>query len=78
MNRLATLGDAAAYIEELLEIIEHYENELREMEVDHCDKIYGENGEENEPAFNISRGQSGANENKPAEVNMIVTDFFRF
>ncbi|XP_073014983.1 transcription factor bHLH90-like [Primulina eburnea] len=73
MNRLATLGDAAAYIEELLEIIEHYENELQEMEVDHCGKIYGKNVEEKAPAFNLSAGQSGANENKPAEARVEVS-----
>ncbi|KZV52796.1 hypothetical protein F511_33248 [Dorcoceras hygrometricum] len=73
MNRLATLGDAAAYIEELLEIIEHYENELREMEAEHCGKIYGKSGKENSPAFDLSRGQSGSHENKPAQAEVEVS-----
>ncbi|XP_073153021.1 transcription factor bHLH90-like isoform X2 [Henckelia pumila] len=73
MNRLATLGDAAAYIEELLEIIENYENELREMEFDHSGHIFCKNAEEMVPAIILSRGQSGANENKPAEARVEVS-----
>lgn len=40
MDRVATLGDAAEYIEELHETIETYNDEIRALESEACNKSY--------------------------------------
>lgn len=67
MDRAATLGDAADYIEELVETIENYRDELRAMDDESCAKV---NAKQN-PRKKIrdsSDNKFGANEKTQIKV----------
>ncbi|KAI3450128.1 hypothetical protein Pfo_006793 [Paulownia fortunei] len=72
MDRASTLGDAAEYIMELLETIENYQDELRAMEEEDCNKV-NTKPDLTKLIRDCTDKRGGASEKTPIEVQVEVS-----